>query len=312
MKRITCLAGGVGAARFLTGLKEVFPEKDITIIVNTGDDDEFHGLHVSPDLDIICYTLAGLVDEEKGWGLKGDTFDCLRILQKYGNPTWFQIGDKDFATHIFRTQLLKQGYTLTEATEQITSSLGLRCKILPMADSPVQTIVRTPKGRLKFQEYFVREAFRPKVLAIDFERVDDAQPTPQVKDAIQNTDGIMICPSNPIASIGPILSLKGVRVMLAAKRNSTVAISPIVEGRTLKGPADKMMKSLGLESSAYGIARLYRDIAATMIIDQKDRPLKAKIEQLGIRCVATDTVMHTQRKKAELAEAALESLGLFA
>lgn len=311
-RRITCLAGGVGAARFLTGLREIIPEKDLSIIVNTGDDDEFHGLHVSPDLDIICYNLAGLVDEKKGWGIKGDTFATLKQLANYGNPTWFQIGDQDLATHIYRTQLLKQGGNLTEVTQKIAERLGLQCKILPMSDSPVHTIVRTPDGQLKFQEYFVRDAFQPKVQAIDFEGVDNAEPTAEVTGAIQNADGIIICPSNPIVSIGPILSLKGIRASLREKRNSIVAISPIVGGKTLKGPADRMMKSLGLESTAYGVARLYRDIAETIIIDRQDRSLKQKIEQLGMRCFATDTVMETRKKKIQLAETAVSSLEILA
>ncbi len=312
LRRITCLAGGVGAARFLTGLREIIPEKDLTVIVNTGDDDEFHGLHVSPDLDIISYTLAGLVDEKKGWGVRDDTFNTLKQLGNYGNPTWFQIGDQDLATHIYRTQLLKQGYTLTDATQQITERLGLHCKILAMSNSPVRTIVQTPKGRLKFQEYFVRDAFQPKVQGIDFEGLGSAKPTPEVKDAIQNADGIIICPSNPIVSIGPILSLKGFRALLREKRRATVAISPIVGGKTLKGPADQMMRSLGMESSAYGVACLYRDISETMIIDRQDRSLKQRIEHLGMRCVATDTVMHTRLKKIQLAEVAVSSMRILA
>ncbi len=312
LRRITCLAGGVGAARFLTGLCEIIPEKDLTVIVNTGDDDEFHGLHVSPDLDIISYTLAGLIDEKKGWGIKDDTFNTLNQLANYGNPTWFQMGDRDLATHIYRTQLLKQGHTLTEATQQIAERLGLQCKILPMSNSTVRTFVQTPKGRLKFQEYFVRDAFEPKVQGIDFEGVGSAELTPEVEDAIQNADGIIICPSNPIVSIGPILSLEGFRASMREKRKATVAISPIVGGKTLKGPADQMMRSLGMESSAYGVARLYRDIAETMIIDRQDRSLKQRIDQLGMRCVDTDTVMQTRKKRIQLAEVAISSLRILA
>ena len=311
-RHITCLAGGVGAARFLTGLREIIPERDLTVIVNTGDDDEFHGLHVSPDLDIICYTLAGIVDEKKGWGIQNETFNTLKQLKNYRNPTWFQIGDQDFATHIYRTQRLREGRTLTEATQQIAELLGLECRILPMSNSPVQTIVQTPKGRLKFQEYFVRDAFQPEVQAIEFEGIGDAEPTTEVTDAIKKADGIIICPSNPIVSIGPILSLKSVRTLLQARKKSTIAISPIVGGKTLKGPADQMMRTLGMEPSAYGVAHLYRDIAETIIIDRQDRGLKQRIEQLGMRCVITDTVMRTRRKKIQLAEAAIGRLGILA
>ncbi len=312
MTRIACLAGGVGAARFLTGLREVIPERDLTVIVNTGDDDEFHGLNVAPDLDIISYTLAGHVDMEQGWGIKGDTFNCLRQLGEYGNPTWFQIGDRDFATHILRTELLKKGFSLTEATQQISSHLGLRCKILPMSNSSVHTLVNTPKGRLKFQEYFVRDAFQPRVLAIDFEGADKAEPSHEVIEAIRRADGIIICPSNPIVSIGPMLALMGLRAMLREKKKATVAISPIVAGRTLKGPADRMMQSLGYESSAYGVASLYNDIVETMIIDRQDQHLRQKIEDLGMKCTVTDTVMQTRRKKAQLAETTVRSLGILA
>ncbi len=308
LTHITCLAGGVGAARFLTGLREVIAEKNLTVIVNTGDDDQFHGLRVSPDLDIICYTLAGLVDEGKGWGIRGDTFNCLEFLEEYGNPAWFRIGDKDFGTHILRTQLLKQGYTLTEATKQIAARLGLHCKILPMSDSLVRTVVQTPKRRLSFQEYFVKEGFRPRVLAVEFEGIHDAELTKEASEAVQKADAIIICPSNPIVSIAPILSLKDFRALLRVRKNVTVAISPIVGGKTLKGPADQMMKSLGHESSAYGVARLYRDVAGTMIIDKKDREMKERIERLGMRCIATDTIMQTRRRKVQLAEAAMRSL----
>ncbi len=288
------------------------PESDLRVIVNTGDDDEFHGLHVSPDLDIISYTLAGIVDEKNGWGIKGDTFSCLEQLEAYGNPTWFKIGDLDFATHIFRTELLKRGFNLTEATHQISTHLGLKCKILPMSNSSVRTIIQTPLGRLNFQEYFVRNAFQPKVLAVDFEGAAEAEPTSEVFDAIHMADGIIICPSNPIVSIGPLLALKGLRDLLREKRKVAVAISPIVRGRTLKGPADRMMESLGFESSAYGVARLYSDLVECMIIDLKDQRLRQEIEDLGMRCIVTDTIMGTRRKKVQLAEAAVHSLGVMA
>ncbi len=312
LKRIICLAGGVGAARFLTGLKEIIPEENLTVIVNTGDDEEFYGLHVSPDLDIICYTLAGLVDEEEGWGLKDDTFNTLTFLEKYGNPTWFRIGDKDFATHIYRSQLIRQGYTLTQATAQIASRLGLRCKILPMSDSPVRTAVETEEGRMHFQEYFVREGFRPKVRAVEFEGIESAKTTPEVTRALREADGIIISPSNPIVSIGPIISLRGIKTDLNSRQTEAIAISPIVRGKTLKGPADQMMKSLGHESSVYGVAQLYRNIAGTIIIDQQDSQFREKIERLGMKCLVTNTVMSTRKSKIHLAEVALRGLEILA
>lgn len=307
---IACLAGGVGAARFLTGLAGILPDKNLTVIVNTGDDERFYGLHVSPDIDIVCYTLAGIVDEQKGWGVKDDTFGCLEMFGRLGLPTWFQIGDRDFATHLHRTFLLDQGHSLTEATDEIRSRLGLKMNILPMTDGSVRTRIKTHEGTLSFQEYFVKMSFQPQVTGVEFAGVEVAEPTQQVLSTLEKCDGIIICPSNPIISIGPILSLRGLRNMLCHRRTRTVVISPIVGGLALRGPADRMMKSLGYESTALGVAQLYQDVAGTIIIDEQDRRDAPRIGELGMKCIVTNTVMNTLDAKAKLAETTVKCLEL--
>ena len=304
---ITALAGGVGAARFLQGLVKVHPEKDITIIVNTGDDIELYGLHISPDLDIVTYTLAGIVDEEKGWGIKNDTFHWLETMQKYGYETWFKIGDRDLATHFYRTHLLKEGYSLTEITDKICQNLGLHVKILPMTDDRVQTKIVTKKGIMHFQEYMVKRGAQDKVTNVVFDGIEKAKPTPRVTDVILNADIIVICPSNPIVSIGPILSVKNVRKTLRETKAKVVAISPIICGAPLKGPADKLMRGLGLEVSAYSVANLYRDFIDVFIIDNADQDEKGRIEKLGLKVIVTNTIMKTLQDKKSLAKTTIES-----
>jgi len=304
---ITALAGGVGAARFLQGLVKVHPEKDMTIIVNTGDDIELYGLHISPDLDIVTYTLAGIVDEEKGWGVKNDTFHWLEMIQKYGYETWFKIGDKDLATHFYRTQLLKEGYSLTEVTSRLCNKLGLNIRILPMTDNRFQTKIVTDKGVMHFQEYMVKRGAQDKITNVIFDGVEKAKSAPGIIDAILDAELIIICPSNPIVSIGPILSVRNVRKALRETRAKVVAISPIIRGAPLKGPADKLMRGLGLEVSAYSVANLYRDFIDTFIIDNMDRDEKGRIEKLGLKVVATNTVMKTIQDKIRLAKTAIKS-----
>jgi len=307
-KKITCLAGGVGAARFLQGLVKIVSERDITVVVNTGDDIELYGLHISPDLDIIMYTLAGIVDEEKGWGIRGDTFHCLEMLLKYGYETWFKLGDEDLATHIHRTYLLKSGLSLSEATIRLCRSLGLEVKILPMTNDKLETKIMTDKGIMHFQEYLVRRGAQDKVINVMFEGAEKAQPAPEVIDSILNADMIVICPSNPIVSIGTILSVKNVRDMLRETRAKVVAISPIVGGAPIKGPADKLMRGLGLEVSAYSVARLYQDFLDVFIIDHLDRTERERIENLGLRVIITNTIMKSLRDKVRLAGVTLNQL----
>ena len=308
-KKVTCLAGGVGAAKFLQGLVQIIPHKNITVIVNTGDDIELHGLHISPDPDIVMYTLAGIVDEEKGWGIRDDTFHCLNMFQKYGLETWFKLGDQDLATHIYRTQLLREGFYLDEVTLKLCKALGLEVKILPMTNERVTPQVVTDAGKMHFEEYFVRRGARDKVLNVVFEGSESAHPAPGVIESIRDADGIIVCPSNPIVSIGPILAVRNVREALRETEAKVVAVSPIVGGATIKGPADKLMRGLGLEVSAYSVASLYQDFLDAFILDEVDRDEKEKVEGLGVKAIVANTVMRSLEDKIKLARLALETLG---
>ena len=303
---ITALAGGVGAARFLTGLTKLVREEDVSVIVNTGDDINMFGLHISPDIDIVAYTLAGIVDDEKGWGIKGDTFQCLEMLKKFGLETWFSLGDKDFATHIFRTNLLKKGLTLSQVTAKICDTLGLKVTILPMTDDKFETWIKIEEGLIHFEEYFVKRQAKDNVLGVEFVGVADAKPSPKVIDSILDAEMIVICPSNPIVSIGTILSVNGVRDALKRTDAKIVGVSPIVAGAPIKGPADKLLRGLGFEVSAFSVAKLYADFLDTFVIDTKDVGERNQIEQLGIEVKVTDTVMKSLEDKVRLAKTVLE------
>jgi len=305
---ITALAGGVGAARFLQGLIRVISEENLTVIVNTGDDIELFGLHVSPDIDIVIYTLAGIVDEEKGWGIKGDTFHCLDMLQKYGHETWFRLGDRDLAAHIQRTTLLKCGLKLSEITAKMSHALGLKVRILPMTDEKFGTFIVTDRGRMHFQEYLVKRGAQDRVAGVEFEGVGEARPAPDVLESILSSEAVIVCPSNPIVSIGTVLSIPGVKEALMKTKARVAAISPIVGGRPIKGPADKLMSGLGLEVSAYAVAAYYRDFLDVYVIDDVDRGEKSRIEALGLKVGVTDTVMSSMENKIRLAEAVLTLL----
>jgi LPPG:FO 2-phospho-L-lactate transferase len=300
------LAGGVGAARFLQGLVKIVPEEEITVIVNTGDDIQLHGLHISPDLDIVTYTLAGIVDEEKGWGIDRDTFHCLEMLKRYGHETWFNLGDKDFATHVHRTCLLKQGFSLSEITKRICRALGLRLKIIPMTNDRFETRIVTDKGTLHFQEYLVKRHAKDNVVNVLFEGVEEAKPVLGVIDSILDASLIVVAPSNPIVSIGTILSVNNVKDTLRKTNAKVVAITPIVGGAPIKGPADKLMKGLNLEVSAYSVARLYQDFLDIFILDYADRNEKKRIEQLGLHVIVTNTIMKSQEDKIRLAKTVLK------
>jgi LPPG:FO 2-phospho-L-lactate transferase len=303
---IVALAGGVGAARFLTGVKKIVKEEDLWVIVNTGDDIELFGLHISPDLDIVTYTLAGIVDEEKGWGIRGDTFQCLKMLKKHGSDTWFGLGDRDLATHLYRTQSLKQGFTLTQITNEICDVLRLKVKILPMSNDKFETRVKTREGSMHFEEYFVRKQAKDEILGVEFVGAATATPSPGVLDAILDAQIVVVCPSNPIVSIGTILAVDGVRDALKRTRAKVVGVSPIVAGLPIKGPADKMLRGLGMEVSAVGVSKYYSDFLDTMVIDSKDMNEKSRIEQLGIEVKVTNTVMKSLENKVALAKAVLE------
>jgi len=305
---ITALAGGVGAAKLLSGLVNIIPERDLTVIVNTGDDIELYGLHISPDIDIVVYTLAGIVDEGKGWGIRDDTFHCLEMLRKYGYETWFNIGDRDLATHIHRTILLKKGLKLSQVTREICRSLELKVNIIPMTDDKFETWIETDAGIMHFQEYLVKRGAKDRVLGVRYVGAESAKPAEGVLDAILNSDLIVVCPSNPIVSIGTILSIKGVREALRESKARKVAVSPIVSGAPIKGPADKLMRGLGLEVSAFSVAYLYRDFLDTFILDESDKAERDRIEGLGIKVVLADTIMRTLEDKIRLAKIVLKEL----
>jgi LPPG:FO 2-phospho-L-lactate transferase len=302
---ITTLAGGVGAARFLEGLATRVDPDEVVAIVNTGDDAVFHGLHVSPDLDIVMYTLAGLVDPSQGWGLAGDTYFALEMLASYGRETWFRLGDRDLATQIARTDMLRQGLPLSEVTDRLRRALGVRVRLLPMSNETVQTQIRTPDGLLPFQEYFVHQRAEPEVVEVIYEGILEALPGPGVIEAISGAHAVIFCPSNPLVSLGTILAIPGVKRALQVTAARRLAISPIVAGRTIKGPADRMMRGLGWEVSAFGVAQAYRDILDVMVIDQADAGLADRIRDLGLEVVVADTIMRDQGAKTALAQVVL-------
>lgn len=304
---ITALAGGVGAAKFLTGLMKLVRPEDLSVVVNTGDDIELFGLHISPDIDIVTYTLAGIVDEEKGWGIKGDTFQCLEMLKKHSSDTWFNVGDRDFATHIYRTDRLRQGCTLSQVTDEVCGVLGLKVKILPMTNDRFETRIKIKDGSVHFEEYFVKRQAKDEVLGVELVGAATAKPSPKVLEAILDAEMVIICPSNPIVSVGTILAVDGVRDALGRTNGRVVAVSPIVAGAPIKGSADKLLRGLGLEVSAYGVAKLYSDFLDTMVIDVKDAGEKGRIEQLGVNVKVANTVMKGLEDKVALARAVLEA-----
>jgi LPPG:FO 2-phospho-L-lactate transferase len=303
---ITALAGGVGASKLLVGLYDVIDPQTLTVIVNTGDDITLHGLRISPDLDIVTYTLAGVVDESKGWGYRGETFHALKRLAAFGRPNWFNLGDTDLATHIHRTALLAEGKSLTDVAESIRTALGVKARVLPMSNEPVPTIIETDEGSLHFQEYLVKRRAVPVVRGIQFRGAEAATPAPGVLDAIRNAGRVLICPSNPLISIGPILAIRGIREALRARRKDVFAVCPIVGGKSLKGPSDKMLAQLGHESSARGVATLYYDFTGTFVIDPADESQADSIRSLGMQVAILPTVMRSRAQKRKVARALLK------
>ncbi len=304
--RITALAGGVGASKLLLGLYHVMDPRALTVVVNTGDDIILHGLKISPDLDIVTYTLSGIVDPAKGWGFRRETFHALKRLAKYGRADWFNLGDRDLATHIHRTAMLAEGKALTEAAESIRTALGVKARILPMSDQSIPTIIDSSEGALHFQEYLVKRRAEPFVRAIRFEGAESAKPAPGVLEAIRNADCILICPSNPLISIGPILAVPGIRDALRARKNDVIAVCPIVGGKSLKGPSDKMLDQLGYGSSASSVAKLYADFTGIFVIDPQDKSQQRAIRDLGMDVAVLPTVMKTGAQKRNLARAILK------
>jgi LPPG:FO 2-phospho-L-lactate transferase len=281
---------------------------DITAVVNTGDDTELHGLHISPDLDTVTYTLAGLNDDERGWGLAGETWSVMDSLDRLGGETWFRLGDRDLATHLYRTQRLAGGATLSEVTSEITAALGVSVRLVPMSDDPVRTRLTLLDGpEVSFQEYFVGRRHAVSVESVRFAGTDAATPAPGVLSAIADAEVVVVCPSNPIVSIGPLLAVPGLADALATRRRDVVAVSPIVAGAALKGPADRLMAELGHEPTVVGVARLYAGFVGTLVVDEADSDAAEAVEACGVRCVVAPTVMHTPDHAATLASLLLDS-----
>ena len=298
---VLAIAGGVGGAKLAVGLSRLLPPERLAVLVNTGDDETFHGLHVSPDLDTVTYALAGLTNTETGWGVAGDTFRTLGALGRLGADTWFGLGDLDMATHIRRTELLGQGRTLTDVTAEIAHQLGIEHRIVPMTDEPVRTVAVTDEGELAFQDYFVRRACEPRISGIRFEGCEQASPSPAFTSALAKANAIVFCPSNPLVSVAPILAVPGIYDAVEAFAGPRIAVSPIVGGRALKGPAGKMMAELGEEVNCLSVARRYRGICDVLFIDNVDEPERAAIDALGIHTVVTSTVMQSDEDKQPLA-----------
>ncbi|HET6810362.1 MAG TPA: 2-phospho-L-lactate transferase [Acidimicrobiales bacterium] len=306
---ITALAGGVGAARMLAGLVGAVPAADITAVVNTGDDLELHGLHISPDLDTVTYTLAGAVNPETGWGLTGESWRAMEALGRYRGQTWFRLGDLDLATHLYRTQRRAEGAGLAAVTAEIAAAWGVGVRLLPMSDEPVRTVLAVEgQGELSFQEYFVARRHEVTVESVRFSGAEAAAPGPGVLDAISAADAVVICPSNPIVSIGPILAVPGISDAVRARRERTVAVSPIVAGSALKGPADRLMRELGHDASVVGVARIYAPLASVLVIDEADADLAGAVEEQGMRAVVTQSVMTSPAVARRLAETTLATV----
>jgi LPPG:FO 2-phospho-L-lactate transferase len=297
----TVLAGGVGASRFLQGLAQVAPQREISVISNTGDDVDMFGLRVSPDTDIVIYALAGAVNPETGWGLQGDTLHVVQALRRYGYADWFNLGDRDLATAIHRTRLMREGWPMHRIVADIARAWELETAILPMSDDRMETRIVSPDGEIPFQEYMVRLKTEVEVRDFVFDGADRATPAPGVLEAIRDTEMVIFAPSNPFVSIGPILAVPGVRTAIEQAQGARVAISPIIGGKVVKGPAAQMMASLGHEVSAVGVARIYQGFIDLMVIDEEDRALAPQVEALGMACHVTDTMMTSDERKAELA-----------
>ena len=299
---VLALAGGVGGAKLALGLARILPPDKLAIVVNTGDDESFYGLHVSPDLDTVMYTLAGLSNTDTGWGLAGDTFQALDMLGRYGIDTWFNLGDRDLATHIHRTELLRQGATLSEVTAELCTKVGIEHRIAPMSDQPVRTFLTTQSGDLAMQDYFVRQRSEPQVTSVKYVGSEAASPSPVLRSAMEQANLLVLCPSNPYLSVGPILAIPGVREGLESFGGFRVAVSPIVGGSALRGPAAKMMGELGDDASCAGVARQYMGITDAFLIDHQDSWLAPEIEGMGIQAVPASIIMETEADKVALAE----------
>lgn len=305
---LAILTGGTGGAKLVHGLSLETNPQNLVIVCNTADDIVLHGLHVSPDLDTITYTLAGTGDAEKGWGIRDDTFAALEWLERYGEETWFRLGDRDLAIHIVRSALLRRGLSLSQITDRLRKSLGVLAAVLPMSDDKVETRVVTPKGEIGFQEYFVRDHWSDEVRQVFFSGAEESRPAPGIIDAIRGANGVVVCPSNPVTSIAPILAVPGIREALQQTSAPVIVVSPIVRGASFSGPADKLMAAVSMEVSAFGVAQAYADFLSIIFIAPEDGDLKGKIEALGVKAVATPIVMDSLAEKRRLAREILAFL----
>jgi LPPG:FO 2-phospho-L-lactate transferase len=305
--RVVALAGGTGAAKLLRGLATCVAPHDLTVIGNTGDDTEVWGLSISPDLDTVTYALAGMLDVERGWGLAGETFNCLAAMAAHGADTWFNLGDRDLATHLMRTRALREGRTLSTVTARLAADFGVAARILPMSDDPVRTMIRTPAGRLTFQEYFVREKALVEVVAVDYEGATSARPAPGVLEAIRAADVVVVCPSNPVTSVGPILAVPGIVDALSTTAAPVVGVSPIIGGAAVSGPAGALMRVRGLAVSPLGIAAAYAPWLRRLLIDPRDRAGVADLARAGVEADLVDIVMTSRAHEAALARRVLDA-----
>jgi len=304
---VTVLAGGVGAARLLTGMVRAVPPASVTAVVNTGDDMVLHGLAISPDLDTVTYTVAGAIDPERGWGLRDETWQAMATLERYGGATWFGLGDRDLGTHLYRTQRQAEGAPLSTVTGEIARAWGLELTVLPVTDDPLRTMITLADTgeEIGFQDYFVARRHAVPVKGVRVAGAPEARSAPGVLDAIASAGTVVVAPSNPIVSIGPVLAVPGVQEAVEARRDTVVAISPLVGGRALKGPADRLLRELGHEESVVGVARLYAPFTGTLVIDEADADRADEVRAEGLRCVVTDTIMRDPAAAAALSAVAL-------
>jgi LPPG:FO 2-phospho-L-lactate transferase len=312
-RRILAIAGGVGGAKLAHGLQLALPDPTrLSVIINTADDFELYGLHISPDIDTVTYTLSGLANPATGWGVRDDTRQALDMIARYGEDPWFQLGDRDFATHILRTQRLREGQTLTRITREMSAALGIPAELIPMTDAPVATLIDTPDGRLDFQQYFVAHRHADEVTGVTFAGIEAATPSPAALSALGQAEAVIFCPSNPIVSIGPILSVPGLRDAIAEAPGPKVVVSPIVGGQALKGPAAEMLQTLGHEVSSLGVARLYTGLAQGLVIDRVDEAFAPAIEAEGMLVLVTNTIMQNDDDREALARETLDFAGRIA
>ena len=306
MDRVTVLSGGIGGVKLVEGLSELLPGDTLSVICNTGDDLELWGLHVSPDVDTVLYTLSGLVNREQGWGVDSDSYESLEMLKRYGEPAWFLLGDRDIGTHLLRSHLLREGRRLTEVTLDLAQRLGIGARVMPATDDKVRTFVLTPDGELDFQTYFVRRRFEPPVEEVRYHGADDALPSPEAAAALLSADTVLVAPSNPVASIGPMLAVRGFRQALAQARGLRVAVSPLIGGEAVKGPTVQMMEAVNFPATPIGVAQAYEGLIDALVIDRQDVAYKPELEEFGLSVLVTDTLMEGFEGRLRLAAEVLD------